>query len=203
MGLLGEITPQLLLLRLGGYVVFAGWHGFMLALIARLLGDRTPAYAGRLTPSPFVQVTTSGMFMAALFQMGWITPMRMKPQNMRFGRFGLVLCVFGSVAATLALVLLINPLRPLLASTLTGTPAFTSLLFLQKVQEVTIESAVLNLLPIPMLTGGLLLLALFPGSERRLRKLEPIGMGLLVVALIAGFVPSPLPLVAPLLMGGR
>lgn len=203
MGLLNDITPQLLLLRLAAYLVFCSWHGFMLAGIARLLGDRTPQYAGRLSLSPWGHIAMSGLFMTALFQSGWITPMRFKPETMRGGRLGLVFCALASLAATLVLVGIINLLRPIYASSFGGTAGYTGALFMQQVQEVVIASVALNLLPIPMLTGAMFLLALFPQASRRLRKLEPIGMGCLVIALVAGWVPNVVPILAPWLMIGR
>jgi hypothetical protein len=202
MALLNDITPQMLVLRALAYLVFCGWHGLMLAGIARLLGDRTPGFDGRLTADPFAHLAPSGLFMAALFGIGWIRPMRLDPAAMRGGRLGLAACALGALAASLVLVFALNALRPLLASSLSGTAGYTAVLLAQQVQEVTIASTVFNLLPVPMLTGNLLAVAAFPAAARRMRKLEPLCAGLLVAALIAGAVPDVLPALRPLLLRG-
>jgi hypothetical protein len=104
---------------------------------------------------------------------------------------------------TIGLVLLINPLRPILATVLPGTAGYMTLLLAQQIQEVVIVSTVLNLLPVPTLTGNLFAVAAFPSAARRMRKLEPVFAGLLMVALVAGWCPDMLPALRPLLMRGE
>jgi hypothetical protein len=61
------------------------------------------------------------------------------------------------------------------------------------VQQVTAASVALNLLPLPVLTAGHLLVAAMPRAAPRLRRAQPVAAALLVVALVAGWLPDPGP----------
>lgn len=197
MNLLRELSVGEIVSRIAAAILYAGIQGLLLAGIARLMGDRRPQYDGRLTVNPFAQVSVWGVAMAALFAMSWIRPMRFDPQQNRLGRWGLVPTVLLALAGMVALVPLIDLLRPL-ALLLPRTGGYAVIYVLSQLQIIAIASAALNLLPIPGLIGGAMLQAIWPGEERRLLRLEPFGLALVIVAIVAGWVPNPATILLPL-----
>ena len=106
-----DLSIHQLLIRAGACILITAIHGFALAAIARALGDRGPQFDGRLTANPFRHLDFIGAPMMILFQLGWIRPIAIDPSELRLGRLGLVVCVFGSIATTLAAVALLLGLR--------------------------------------------------------------------------------------------
>jgi hypothetical protein len=187
--LLRELSMGEIVSRLAAAILYAGIQGFLLAGLARLFGDRRPAHDGRLTLNPFVHLSVWGVAMAALFGMGWIRSIWFDASTNRLGRWGIVLGVGLGLAATVALVPLLGLLRgPALLLPRTG--GYAALYLLGQLQAVAIASTALNVLPIPGLVGGSLLQAIWPNAERRLRRLEPLGLALVIVAIVAGWMPN-------------
>jgi hypothetical protein len=186
MSFLQDLTLQQIFYRLVAFLIITGVHGFALAGIARLLGDPTPKYNARLTPNPFVHLSMPALAMAVLFRFGWIRPMKIKPENLRFGRFGLVLCWLGAVGLTLLLIPLLYPLRSVFALSLPRTAAFTVLGITDTLQSLALLFGLLNLLPLPLLTGSLLLEAAFPNLGEWMRRHETALTWIWVVAIVSG-----------------
>ena len=189
MNLLRELSMGEIVSRLVAALLYAGIQGLLLAGFARLFGDRRPTYDGRLTPNPFVHLSVWGAMMAALFGMGWIRTIWFDANSNRLGRWGIVLVVFLGLAAMVALVPALDLLRGA-ALLLPRTGGYAVLYVLGQLQSVAIASTVLNLLPIPGLIGGGVLQAIWPQAERRLRRLEPFGLALVIVAIVAGWMPN-------------
>lgn len=189
MNLLRELSMGEIVSRIAAVILYAGIQGLLLAAIARLMGDRRPQYDGRLTGNPFAQVSVWGVAMAALFAMSWVRPMRFDPQQNRLGRWGLVLGVVLALAAMVAMVPVIDLLRPL-ALMLPRTGGYAVIYVLSQLQILVLASVALNLLPIPGLIGGVLWQAIWPGEERRLLRLEPFGLALVIVGIVAGWLPN-------------
>lgn len=198
MALLGELTIGEIVSRLAAALIYAGLQGLLLAGFARLLGDKRPAYDGRLTPNPFAHLAVWGAVMAALLTVSWIRPMRMDPEQNRFARWGLVLVAALSLLAMLALVPLADLLRPL-ALMLPRTAGYSVLYVLAQFQIITLGAVLLNLLPVPGLIGGLVLQAIWPKQERRLMRWEPIALAAVIAGLVSGLIPSLGPALLPYL----
>lgn len=189
MNLLRELSMGEIVSRLAAVLLYAGIQGFVLAALARVLGDRRPAHDGRLTPNPFIHLSVWGALIAALFAMSWIRTIWYDPAATRFGRGKIVLVVVVGLAAMVALVPLIDLLRPM-ALMLPRTGSYAVLYVLSQLQLVALASAMLNVLPIPGLVGGSVLQAIWPNAERRLRRLEPFGLALVIAAIVAGWLPN-------------
>lgn len=198
MALLGELTIGEIVSRLAAALIYAGLQGLLLAAIARLLGDKRPTYDGRLTPNPFAQLSVWGAVMAVLFTVSWIRPMRMAPDQNRFGRAGLVLVAVLALLAMLAFVPLADLARPL-ALLLPRTAGYSVLYVLAQFQIITLGAVLLNLLPVPGLIGGLVWQAIWPKQERRLMRWEPIALAAVIAGLVAGLIPSFGPALLPYL----
>jgi Zn-dependent protease len=127
--------------------------------------------------------------MAGLFGMSWIRTIWFDAKANRLGRWGIVLVVVLGLAAMVALVPLLDLLRgPALLLPRTG--GYAVLYVLGQLQAVAIASTALNLLPVPGLIGGSVLQAIWPQAERRLRRLEPFGLALIILAIVAGWLPN-------------
>jgi Zn-dependent protease len=186
MALLNDLTLQAILSRLVAYVVLAAVHGFALAAAARLMGDPAPMYNGRLTLNPMIHLSVPGLAMTILFKLGWIAPVRIDPDKLRLGRWGMIVCVLAAFAATLALVPLLWPLRQLAVLTLPRTMGYTVVIVLNTIQEVAVSFAVFNLIPLPPLTGSLLLVAIRPALARRFMLSRSLFEGLMVLVVAIG-----------------
>lgn len=195
MGFLNDLTMQQIFSRLVAFLVVAAVHGFALAGLARLLGDPRPMYEGRLTLNPVTHLSMLAMAMAIIFQMGWITPMRFDLKAIRFGRWGLALIALGSLLATLLVAPLVGLIKPLIAITLPRSATLTGLAVIDSFQNLSIWFVLLNLLPIPIVTGSLFLIALWPRLEAWLRRYSTVLMALLIAAIVTGLIES---LMAPI-----
>ena len=187
MALLNDLTLGQIFTRLLAFLVIIGVHGFLLAGLARLLGDPTPQYTERLTPNPVSHLMVSALAMAVLFEMFWIKPMKIRVENLRFGRWGLVLIAVGALALTLALVPLINLIRPVVPVLLPRSAALVALSVLIQIQDLAIWFVALNWLPLPFFTGQLLAFAAWPKAEALSYRYRNIAIVLIGAAMVAGF----------------
>ena len=189
MNLLRELSMGEIVSRLAAVLLYAGLQGLVLAGLARLLGDKRPSYDKRLTPNPFAHLSVWGALIAALFGMSWVRTLWYDAKSNRLGRWGVALVVLAGLLAMVALVPLLDLLRPL-ALLLPRTGGYVVLYVLEQLQMMALASAMLNLLPIPGLIGGGFLQAIWPEQERRWRKWEPFGLALVIVGIVAGFIPN-------------
>lgn len=180
-----DLSLQTVLLRLVALIVLTGVHGFMLALAARLLGARGPVYDGRLTPNPFVHLDLLACIPFILFQIGWIKPVEVEASEVKGGRLGLVLTVVVGLAATLGVVVLVWLARPWLAGAITDASFSSGLSTAIRILfEMTVWFVVVNLVPVPPLTGGLLLKAAAPKVHALLER-HGVVVRLVLIAAIA------------------
>jgi Zn-dependent protease len=157
-----DLSFHQLLIRAGACVLVSAVHGLALAAMARALGDRGPQFDGRLTANPFRHLDPIGAAAMILLQLGWIRPIAIDPHELRGGRAGLILCVFGSIALTLATVVLLLQLRIPMLTTMPSSMAPTILATLNETAEMCAWFAAINLVPLPPLTGMHLLVAVRP-----------------------------------------
>ncbi len=180
-----DYTLQQFVLRLLAMVLIAAVHGFAVAGTACALGDPGPRYDGRLTANPLAHLDLLGT-LAGVFSLGWIRPIAVDPAVLRFGRAGLVLVVLAGAAATLASVVVLRLARPYLLPLLPDTTSALAFAVIETIGEVSIWFALVNVLPLPPLTGGHLLVAIAPGARERLRRLQPYAAVALAALAIAG-----------------
>jgi Zn-dependent protease len=175
-----DYTLQQFVLRLLAMVFIAAVHGFAVAGIACALGDPGPRYDGRLTANPLAHLDVLGT-LAGVFSAGWIRPIAIDPALLRFGRVGLVLVVLAGAAATLASVVVLRLARPHLLPLLPDTTSALAFAVIESIGEVSIWFALVNVLPLPPLSGAHLIVAAAPGAREGLRRVQPY----LAVALAA------------------
>jgi Zn-dependent protease len=182
---LTDYSLQQLVLRLLAMVFIAAVHGLAVAGTACALGDPGPRYDGRLTPNPLSHLDVLGT-LAGVFSAGWIKPIAVDPAELRTGRVGLVLMILAGAAATLASVVVLRFLRPYLLPLLPDTTSALAFAFIETIAEVSLWFALVNVVPLPPLTGSHLLVAIAPQWRDRLRRSQPYAGVLIAVLAVAG-----------------
>ncbi|RDE10067.1 hypothetical protein [Pelagibacterium lacus] len=200
MSLLHDLTMGAIVSRIAGMLIFVALHGGMLALMARLLGSAMPEKEGRLTASPLAHLSLWGLAMAVLFRAGWARPAHIDPAQLRGGRPALVAIAVAALLISLALVPLLDLARPWIAASMPRTAGYAVLTVIVAVQDISLLSVAINALPLPGLTGGLVLVALFPDRARLWRRLEIPVLAAIVILMVAGvLVPDRLlPILRPI-----
>ena len=180
-----DITIQSVVFRVLTLLIVAGVHGSVVAGVAVLLGDKGPKYDGRLTLAPAGHVDLVGAVGLVIFGWGWAKPVEVDARQLRIGPIGIVMVVLaGFLALLLTAALLAAVVRPAL-TTLPHTAGLTTAAFLRSASSLTIGFALLSLVPVPPLAGGMLLASF---GIRVPRKAQGILVAVLFVAVATGVV---------------
>lgn len=179
------------LLRATAGIVILTVHGASIALIARLLGDSGPKHDGRLSLNPFAHVAVLGLLSIVAARVGWIKPVALDARAMRAGRAGLLVCALGALLITLAMAHGVHALRPLAVSWWPADSSPYVIGWIATFSSASVWFVLVNLLPLPPLTGGLLIAALWPAAYQRiLTHVFWVGVGLAAIFVVtrgAGF----------------
>jgi len=178
-----DLTLQQLVLRLIAYVFIVSVHGLAVAAVAVAMGDQGPRHDGRLTVNPLAHLDIIGTASGVLFAVGWIRPIAIDPAELRLGRAGLIIAVAAGAAATLAGAIALRLVRPLLLPLLPDTASATAFALIEIIGQLSVWFALVNVLPLPPLTGAHLLTAAMPAWSKAIRRIEPYaGVALAIVA---------------------
>ncbi|HTZ66559.1 MAG TPA: site-2 protease family protein [Roseiarcus sp.] len=163
-------------------------HGF----VARLFGDNTAWRQGRVSFNPLKHIDPFGtillpallMITHAPFLFGYAKPVPVNFRALRRPKLDSAFVAAAGPGMNLALAILsavlfyLLPLLPAQAADWIGENLRNALL-------INVLLAVFNLLPIPPLDGGRILVGLLPdGWSRSLAAIEPYGMLILIAALL-------------------
>ena len=183
-----DLTLQLIMLRLVACVFIAAVHGFAVAAVAVAMGDQGPRHDGRLRINPLAHLDLVGMASGVLFSVGWIRPVAVDPAGLRPGRIGLALVVAAGAAATLAGAMALRLARPFILPMLPDTASATTFALIEITGELSAWFALINALPLPPLTGALLVTAAAPSRGKAIAWIAPYAGIVLALAAATGIV---------------
>ena len=154
---LTDLTLQTIGFRVLALLIIIGIQGGILAGTAVLLGDKGPKYDGRLTIVPTSHIDFVGAISLIIFGLGWAKPMDIDSQQFRIRSFGIVTTILIGFVGLLVTATLLNELVLTALTTLPFTVGIATAEFLRGASSLTVWFALLSLIPIPPLTGGLLI----------------------------------------------
>jgi Zn-dependent protease len=183
---MGDLTVQHVVLRICAVLTIASVHGFALAGSACLLGDPGPRHDGRLGLGPWRHADAIGGLLTVFFALGWIRPVAVDPARLRPGRTGPVVVAIAASGATLLLGTLPRVARPFVLNLLPDTASATFFVFVETLGQLCVSFTLFNLLPLPVLTGQHLLVAVVPDWRDRITRLQPYAAVALALWIASG-----------------
>ncbi len=161
-------------------------HGF----IAFIRGDNTAKSLGRLTLNPLKHLDIIGTLMIIVIGIGWAKPVPVNFNNLRSPKSDMIWVSLAGPLTNLILAILsaflirvIVPLtEPVPDSSLLQMFLEPILLMLAFSVYINLILALFNLMPLPPLDGGRVLMGLLPNRlAAKLSRVEPYGMIIIIV----------------------
>jgi len=180
------------------------FHELAHAAVAYRLGDRTAKAAGRLTLNPLVHIDLLGTVILPLALLvltrgqlvfGYAKPVPINPYNFHNPRKGMALSAAAGPGANLLLALLCAlALKWVLLPLAVVAPEGVVVSVLAPLRQMLLVGIVVNLvlasfnlLPVPPLDGGRVLVGLLPPRQAwALQRLEPYGFIIVIILIATG-----------------
>jgi len=157
---MGNLTPELLIMRLIAVIIGLTVHEFSHGFASYLLGDRTAKHDGRLSLNPIRHIDPLGMALIMIFGFGWAKPVMVNPYNLKKPK------------RDMAIISIAGPLSNFIVAFI-ATLAFAFMFVFTSANSMVMELVftiiiinivlgVFNLIPIPPLDGSKILALFLP-----------------------------------------
>lgn len=184
-------------------------HGF----VAYRLGDPTAKVMGRLTLNPIAHIDIFGtilmpvmlfIFTNGQFVFGYAKPVPINPYNFKNPKRDMAISAAGGPATNILLAILsvmlikyaVIPASAFVSDDIVAKVIKPLIMMLTASVTINVILASFNLIPIPPLDGGRVLMGLLPHKQANaLGKLEPFGMIIVLILVMtgmAGYIIMPL-----------
>ncbi|ANJ68472.1 peptidase [Halothiobacillus diazotrophicus] len=177
------------------------------AFAANYFGDGTAKFLGRMTLNPIKHIDPLGtiiiplaMYVLTSFVFGWAKPVPINVKNFKNPRRDMALVAMAGPVSNMLMALGWAGLTAVGVAGLSSGSWYAEPLALmgQIGIFVNILLAVFNLLPLPPLDGGRVLVAILPpAAANRVSQLEPWGFPILLLLLVTGALSA---ILSPILM---
>ncbi|MCI5567560.1 MAG: site-2 protease family protein [Veillonellaceae bacterium] len=170
-----------------GLLIAMVLHEYAHAWMAVKMGDFTPRMMGRLTLNPVAHIDLIGLIMLLLVRFGWAKPVIINPNNFKNIRKGEILTAFAGPLMNLIVAFVFLVLYAFMVKYGVNLTQGVNLVF-TLIIIYNINFAIFNLLPLPPLDGGRILMMLLPSRwAYKMMQLERYSFLILIVLMMTPF----------------